>query len=242
MPHRQAPAPGPGAAGARRDADCLDLRGKGSHFLLLEQLDFPEEAAMRMGLLACVFFLANTLTAVGFDLAPVSPQRSAGNLFSGHLEVAGNTKDEAPDFGDFSLYSGLGLLLDPVGFGWNIESDFWLAPVLAVGSRLSIGVGDETLVLGFAPVVKGAAPVPAFERTMVYAFLGPGLAYVSHTSDKGSRDSEVGFLLTFGVGIDIHFIREFSIGGGLAFDWLVTRPADEGFTMTLEFLRLGVHF
>lgn len=197
---------------------------------------------MRMGSLACFFLLANALTAASFNLDRFPPQRSAGNLFDGRLEAAGNAKDDAPDLGDFSLYSGLGLLLDPVGFGWNIESDFWLAPVLAVGSRLSIGVGDETLVLGFAPVVKGAAPVPAFERTMVYAFLGPGLGYVSHTSDKGSRDSEVGFLLTFGVGIDIHFIAAFSIGGGLAFDWLVTRPADEGFTMTLEFLRVGVHF
>ncbi len=154
---------------------------------------------------------------------------------------AATARDDDFGLGHFSIGVSVGLMLDPVGFGANIEGDAWLLPFFAVGSRLSLGVSGDTFFLGFAPIVKGVAPLPLYERMLLYAFVGPGFAYVSHSGGE-QTDSEVGFLLTFGTGIDVHFARWFSLGGGISFNWLVTRPADEGFTWMLEFVRFRLHF
>lgn len=173
------------------------------------------------------------------------PSRVGAALFDTDAVEAvaqGKAKGDPFDFGHFSVGVSAGLMLDPVGFGTSLEGEMWLLPMLSVGTRLTMGVGGDTFFLGFAPTVKGIAPLPLYERTLLFAFVGPGFAYISHTNDAGNTDGEVGFMLSFGTGIDIHFARWFSLGGGISFYWLVTRPADEGFIWMLDFVRFRVHF
>ena len=198
----------------------------------------------------CVLLLALLLPGIAhatdFEISRGSfPNRAGAALFDTQaLETPaqGAAKGDPFDFGHFSLGVSVGLMLDPVGFGTSLEGEMWLLPMLSAGTRLTLGVSGATFFLGLAPTIKGIAPLPLYERTLLYAFVGPGLAYVSHTNDAGNTDAEVGFMLSFGTGIDIHFARWFSLGGGISFYWLVTRPAGEGFVMTLDFVRFRVHF
>jgi hypothetical protein len=200
---------------------------------------------MRPIVLLLVIIASTLAQATEFEIGRRNlPSRVGAALFEADAieEVAlGESKGDPFDFGHFSVGVSAGLMLDPVGFGTSIEGEMWLLPMLSVGTRLTLGVGGETFFLGLAPTIKGIAPLPLYERTLLFAFVGPGLAYISHTNDAGHTDSEVGFMLSFGTGIDIHFARWFSLGGGISFYWLVTRPADEGFIWMLDFVRFRVH-
>ncbi len=200
---------------------------------------------MRPIVLLLTLLLPSLASATEFDISRQAPSRAGAALFDpGALDelAKGESKADPFDFGHFSLGVSVGLMLDPVGFGTSMEGEMWLLPLLSVGTRLTLGVGGDTFFLGFAPTIKGIAPLPLYERTLLFAFVGPGLAYVSHTNDAGSTDSEVGFMLSFGTGIDIHFARWFSLGGGISFYWLATRPAEESFIWMLDFVRFRVHF
>lgn len=201
---------------------------------------------MRPVLLLFAVVCACSAQATEFNIVRQDyPSRVGAALFDADAVEAvakGTSKGDPFDFGHFSVGVSAGLMLDPVGFGTSLEGEMWLLPMLSVGTRLTMGVGGDTFFLGFAPTVKGIAPLPLYERTLLFAFVGPGLAYISHTNDAGNTDGEVGFMLSFGTGIDVHFARWFSLGGGISFYWLVTRPADEGFIWMLDFVRFRVHF
>jgi opacity protein-like surface antigen len=147
--------------------------------------------------------------------------------------------------GDFTVGFAPGLMFSPFGFAASFDMQFWVLPQLSFGPQVQIGVNDDTFFLGVAPTVKGTLVLKGIERFQPYASLGVGLAFVSR--DRGSVDrdfdnNEVGLLIAFGLGVDYHLWRHFSLGSGLIFDFIATEAAGERFIVVLEIVRVRFHF
>ncbi|CAG1771828.1 hypothetical protein BAC2_01989 [uncultured bacterium] len=148
-------------------------------------------------------------------------------------------------FGDYSIGFAPGLMFDPFGFAFTADMDFWVLPQLSFGPQVQLGVNDRTFFFGFTPSVKGSLVLRGIERFQPYTWLGIGIAFVSRARRDVNRDfdnNELGLLIAWGLGIDYHLLRGFSLGSGFIFNFIATEAAGERFILILEIARVRFHF
>jgi hypothetical protein len=192
---------------------------------------------MRWLLLATLFVLP-CLSAQTFDLPGRGPRPA---LFE--IDRAGGLgADTDHELGQISFGGSAGIAVSPLGFLATVEADFWFTSYLSIGPLVQV-VAGEKFILG---VGGGAKFTLDFghewsEFVKPYVHAGPGFAVVSGRHD-GHRGTHIGLLLTLGLGVDIYFWDDISLGTGVLFNFLPLNTAGETFYFGWKVIEVKVHF
>jgi hypothetical protein len=199
---------------------------------------------MRWLLLATLFVLP-CLSAQSFDLPDRARHRPA--LFE--IE-RGGASDTMHDLGDVSFGGSAGIAFSPLGFLGTAEADFWFAPFFSAGPMVQVVAGEDFIfAVGGGPKFTFDFGDDLTELVKPYIQLGPGLVVVSadHHHDHGRHHghhhhTELGFLLMAGFGIDFYVWENVSLGTGVLFNFMPTRPVDDSFYFGWKVIEAKVHF
>jgi hypothetical protein len=198
--------------------------------------------------LAAAALLAAPIYAHELERFPGRDSRQLQMFPMAGLERGGGAPGPtAHSAGDVSLGIGAGLTFDPTAFLATGEVDFWLQRFLSVGPLVQFAAGDGMI---FA---ASGGPKLTFDfednefSDLVKPYWQAGLGVAVVGRERGPRHdrrfrTEAGLLLLFGLGVDFYLSEELSLGTGLLFNILPTKPSGESFYLGWKLIEVGFHF
>ncbi|MCA8944947.1 MAG: hypothetical protein KDB29_01850 [Planctomycetes bacterium] len=154
------------------------------------------------------------------------------------------------ELGDVSVGGSVGLAFDEIGFLATGEADFWFTRFFSAGPLLQLNTGrDFFLIAGGGPKITFDFDDNDFsDLVKPYVHLGPAFVIASgdHDHHRHHRhhdpDTEVGFAIVLGTGVDFYITDNLSLGTGFLWNWLVTRPLDDRFYFGWKVIEAKFHF
>jgi len=120
----------------------------------------------------------------------------------------------------WSARAGVGFTADPDTFLLNFELPYDVAPWVAVGPMLQLGLKDDYTIA--APSLNATVKPPLsgpLERLMPYGFAGVGLAVIDD-DDEPRDDTDAGFMIDVGAGLEYRLTERVFVGTQVMFDFL----------------------
>lgn len=146
--------------------------------------------------------------------------------------------------GTSEIGGGLGFMLDPNAFLLGVSGGHFITNNLELGGLMQMGVDDNFFIMAPSFQVKGKFDIPGsgFERRLKpFAQGGIGMAFGN--ADVGtSSDSDVGFLIDVGMGLDVHLTDEWSLGTDLLFNILPAKLFSDRFFFSWQFVTARYSF
>lgn len=120
---------------------------------------------------------------------------------------------------------GAGFTVDPNTFLLNFELPYSFDRFVSAGPMLQVGIEDEKLIV--APTLNLTIRVPDmpgddFDRFHPHIFGGVGLGILNN-DDRRGENTDVGFLVNTGFGVDFDLSERVTLGSRMIFNFL---PAD----------------
>lgn len=181
-------------------------------------------------------FASVTRTGGGLDFAV--PELSL-SLAAASLGEAASKEGRA----GWALEAALGFTVDPETCLLGFHVDRELAGPVSGGALLQIGIAGDDFVIAPALDVSVGFPLP-FEGLEMFCpnfLFGLGFLYRDEQTRRGWRD-EIGFLMTFGAGIEYRVSEEVAVGTRFLFNVLPDEVRGEHFLFAWEVLGVRYRF
>ncbi|MFP6656473.1 MAG: outer membrane beta-barrel protein, partial [Myxococcota bacterium] len=132
---------------------------------------------------------------------------------------------------NWSFRTGIGFIDDPNALQLNFEAPYALDEWISIGPMLQIGIDDNNTIV--APTMNFTVTIPDlpgedFDYLKPFALAGMGLAYIED-DNRQNDNSSVGFLINFGVGVEIKISEKLFIGSQMMFNFLPETTLGENF-------------
>lgn len=138
---------------------------------------------------------------------------------------------------------GAGFTIDPNNFLMNFELPYRFDQYVSAGPMMQIGVEDEKLLVATTANVTVQVPnLPgeAFDRFHPNIFAGMGFAVIQN-DDRRGENTDAGFLINTGVGVDYDLSAQVKLGSRMIFNFLpINRTLGERFWYSWEVI--GIQF
>ena len=145
--------------------------------------------------------------------------------------------------GSWAFRMGAGFTIDPNNFLMNFELPYRFDQYVSAGPMMQIGVEDEKLLV--APTANITVRVPnlpgeALDRFHPNLFAGMGFAVIQN-DDRRGENTDAGFLINAGVGVDYDLSARVKLGSRMIFNFLpINRTLGERFWYSWEVI--GIQF
>lgn len=179
---------------------------------------------------------------------PVSSMLAALALLAGCAGIAAPQGElghsRRADEGEVQAVGGLGVTDDPDAILFGGQVDFFVAPELAVGPKLQLGVDSNSLIFAPSVNVKKVFPIDdggRQSRWRPFVQGGVGFAWLNEEKRVG-QDDDVGVMLSVGGGVEVFLDERFSLSTGIDLNILPGEVLDESTFLSLRLIEMGVRF
>lgn len=214
------------AARTRRAAGCAD-----------RSLGATAGRARRLGILlgSLIAALLVVPPAIGQDWGredddwgPPATDRRDDRDWDRYPTNGGGLVERVPGW---SFRGGIGFTADPGTLLLNFELPYAFDRWVSAGPMLQVGIDDHDLIV--APTANVIVRVPdlpgeALDRVHPYALVGIGFAVIEDDNRRGDNSS-AGFLIDFGVGLEVQLSEHLYLGSQMMFNFLPEETLDEDF-------------
>ena len=140
---------------------------------------------------------------------------------------------------------GAGFTIDPNNFLMNFELPYRFDQYVTAGPMIQIGIEDEKLLV--APTANINVRVPdlpgeSLDRFHPNVFAGLGFAVIQN-DDRRGENTDAGFLINTGVGVDYDLSPRVTLGSRMIFNFLpINRTLGERFWYSWEVIGIQLSF
>lgn len=145
----------------------------------------------------------------------------------------------------WAFRAGLGFTIDPDNFLMNFELPYRFDQYVSAGPMIQIGVADEKLLVAPTATINIRVPdMPgdSFDRFHPNLFAGLGFAVIQNDDRRGDN-TDAGFLVNTGFGLDYDLSARVSLGSRMIFNFLpASRTLGERFWYSWEVVGIQLSF
>jgi opacity protein-like surface antigen len=154
------------------------------------------------------------------------------------------SQDETKPSTNWSFRTGIGFIDDPTALQLNFEAPYALDKWVSIGPMFQMGIDDNNMII--APTMNITVTVPdlpgeEFDRLKPFALVGMGLAYIED-DNRQNDNSSVGFLINFGVGVEVQISDKLFVGTQMMFNFLPETTLGENFFYSWQVGGLRIAF